>query len=83
MKRILKVLLGVVVALVVAGVVWWHFFRITPEQRAQAKAADAILNEDGQGDDDLGDLGDEMQELGVSAGDEAEADEILDELLDE
>ncbi len=83
MKRILKVLFGVMVVLFIAAGVWWQFFRITPEQKAEATAADAILKGDGQVDDELGDLGADMKDLGVTASDEAEADGILDDLLDE
>ena len=83
MKRFLKVFVGVLVALVVAGAVWWQFFRITPEQKAEASAADAILQGDGQADEELGDLGSDMKNLGVDSDDEAEADKLLDELFDD
>lgn len=81
--RALKLIVGILLALVVAAGVWWQFFRITPEQKAEARAADAILSADGQADEDLGDLGDDMKNLGVDSDDEAEADKLLDELLDE
>jgi len=72
---------GILVALVAAGWIWWECFRLTPEQKANDKAADAILSTDGQEDEDLGDLGDDMKNLGVDTDDEAEADKLLDELL--
>ena len=81
--RALKLFSGILVFVVVAGAVWWQFFRITPEQKAEARAADAILSADGETDEDLGDLGDDMKNLGVDSDDEAEADKLLDELLDD
>ena len=81
--RILKVVAGVLVALVIASAVWWQWFRLTPEQEAEAHAADAILNADGADDGSLGDLGEDMEGLGMNSDDEAEADQILDDLLDD
>ena len=63
--------------------IWWQWFRMTPEQAAEASAADAILKADGADDGSLGDLGEDMLDLGIDSGDEAEADQILDDLLDE
>ena len=83
MKRILKVLVGGLVVLVAVGGIWWEFFRISPEQKAKEEAADAILQGDGQADEELGDLGSDMKSLGVDSDDEAEADKLLDELLDD
>ena len=81
--RILKVVAGVLVVLVIASAIWWQWFRMTPEQAAEASAADAILKADGADDGSLGDLGEDMLDLGIDSGDEAEADQILDDLLDE
>jgi hypothetical protein len=81
--RILKVVAGVLVVLVIASGVWWQWFRMTPEQEAEAIAADAILTADGADDGSLGDLGEDMEGLGMNSGDEAEADQILDDLLAE
>lgn len=83
MKKLLKIAVGVVVVLVGAGWIWWDCLRLSPEQKANDKAAGAILQGDGQADDDLGDLGDELKSLGMDGGDEAEADKLLDELLAE
>ena len=83
MTRRSKVMIGALVALLLAIAAYWNFFRMTPEQRAEASAADAILNQDGADDGALGDLDADMKDLGVNAGDEAEADQILDDLLAE
>ena len=83
MKRTLKLVVSALIVLVAGGVIWWEFFRISPEQKAKERAADAILQGDGQGDDALGDLGAAMKDLGVDADDEAEADKLLDELLED
>ena len=83
MKRFLKIVVGLLVALVAAGWIWWEFFRVSPEQKAKERAADAILSSDGQTDEELGDLGADMKNLGVDSDDEAEADKLLDELLDD
>ena len=81
--RILKVIAGVLVLLVICSAVWWQWFRMTPEQEAEASAADQILTSDGGDDDSLGDLDDDMKGLGMDSDDEAEADQILDDLLAE
>ena len=80
MKKFLKVTLGVLVALVVAGWLWWSFFRVSAEQRAKEEAAGAILEDDGQVDGELGDLEADMKGLGVDPTDEAEADKLLDDI---
>jgi hypothetical protein len=81
--RVLKVVAGVLVVVLIAGAVWWQWFRMTPQQAAEARAADAILKADGEDDGSLGDLSDDMEALGVTSEDEAEADQLLDDLLDE
>ena len=83
MTRRSKVLTGALVALLLAGAVTWFGVRMTPEQRADARAADQILSQDGADDGALGDLDTDMKDLGVSAHDEAEADQILDDLLED
>lgn len=83
MTRRSNIIIGSLVALVLAAFAWWHLFRLTPEQRAEATAADAILSQDGEEDEALGDLGADMKELGLDSDDEAEADQILDDLLAE
>ena len=83
MKKFLKTTLAVLVTLVVVGWIWWDFFRVSAEDKANDQAANAILQSDGHDDEDLGDLDDEMKSLGVDSDDEAEADKLLDELLDD
>ena len=83
MKKFLKIVVAVLVTLVVAGWIWWDFFRVSAEDKANDKAADAILQSDGQADEELPPLEDDMKELGVDSDDEAAADELIDGLLDD
>ena len=64
-------------------VAWWQGAHLTAEQRAEADAANAILEQDQTEDEALGDLNEDMKGLGMDSDDEAEADQILDELLGE
>ena len=83
MKRIQKVVLGSVVVVLLAIVVWWQATGLTAEERAEADAANAILERDETEDKTLGDLSEDMKSLGMDSADEAEADQILDDLLGE
>ena len=67
----------------VAFLVWWFGFRVSAEQQAIDERAAKILSEDGQVAPSLGELGDDMEALGLDAGDEEEAEAFLDELLEE
>ena len=82
-KRSHKVVLGLLVAVLLAIVAWWQGAQLTPEQRAEADAANAILEQDEGADEALGDLSEDMKGLGMDSDDEAEADQILDDLLGE
>ena len=70
-------------ALLVAFLVWWFGFRVSAEQQAIDERAAKILSEDGQAAPSLGELGDDMEALGLEEGDEEETEAFLDELLEE